>query len=234
MDHAGAGDAHVDDLLRLAHPVEGAGHEGVVFHGVAEHHQLGTAEAALICGALGQVLDGAAHQGHRVHVDARLGGAHIHTGAHQVGGRQGLRDGGDELPVGLCHPLLHQGGEAADEVDAGGLGSPVQGGGKGRVIVSLRGGGHQGDGGNGDPLVDDGDAELRLDGLSGGHQLFGIPGDFVVDRIAGRLRVAAGAGQQGDPHRDGPHIQVLLVDHLDGLHDFVLTEHELPLLIVVT
>ena len=41
------------------------------------------------------------------------------------------------------------------------LGSPVQGGGKGRVIVSLRGGGHQGDGGNGDPLVDDGDAELR-------------------------------------------------------------------------
>ena len=223
-----------NDAVRFTGAVEGAGHKGIVLHSIAEHHQLGTAEAALIRGALGQVLDGAAHQGHRVHIDARLRGAHIHTGAHQVGGRQRLRDGGDEFPVGLRHPLLHQGGESANKIDAGGLGGPVQSGGKGRVVLRLRGGSHQGDRGDGDPLVDDGDAELRLDGLSSGHQLFGISGDLVVDRIAGRLRVAAGAGQQGDPHSDGPHIQVLLVDHLDGLHNFVLTEHELPLLIVVT
>ena len=43
--HAGAGDAHVDDLLRLSHAVESAGHKGVVLHGIAEHHQLGAAEA---------------------------------------------------------------------------------------------------------------------------------------------------------------------------------------------
>ena len=29
VHHAGTGDTHVDDLLRLAHAVEGAGHEGV-------------------------------------------------------------------------------------------------------------------------------------------------------------------------------------------------------------
>ena len=34
VDHAGAGDAHVDDALRLPRPVEGAGHEGVILHGV--------------------------------------------------------------------------------------------------------------------------------------------------------------------------------------------------------
>ena len=45
IHHAGAGNAHVDDAFRLAHAVEGAGHEGVVLHGVAEHHQLGAAQA---------------------------------------------------------------------------------------------------------------------------------------------------------------------------------------------
>ena len=46
VDHPGAGDAHVDDALRLPRPVEGAGHEGVILHGVGEDHQLGAAEAA--------------------------------------------------------------------------------------------------------------------------------------------------------------------------------------------
>ena len=211
--------------------MEGAGHEGVVLHRVAEHHQLGAAKAALVGGAARQVLDGAAHEGHRVHVDACLGGAHVDAGAHQVGGGQGLGDGGDEFPVRLGHPLLHQGGEAADEVDAGGLGRSVQSGGEGGVVVRLRGGGHQGDGGHRDALVDDGDAELLLNGLAGGHQLLGVPGDFIVNGAAGLLGVAAGAGQQGDSHGDGAHIQMLLVDHLNGLHDFVLTEHWAVLLL---
>ena len=94
-------------------------------------------------------------------------------GAHQVGGGQGLGDGGDELPVSRGHALLHQGGEAADEVDAAGLGRPVQGGGEGDVVLGVRSAGHQGDGGDGDALVDDGDAELPLDGLAGGHQILG-------------------------------------------------------------
>ena len=44
--------------------VEGSGHEGVVLHGVAEHHQLGAAETAPAGGPFGQLLDGLAHEGH--------------------------------------------------------------------------------------------------------------------------------------------------------------------------
>ena len=71
MDHAGAGDTHVDDGLRLTYPVEGAGHEGVILHGVAEHHQLGAAEAALVGGALGGSLHRLAHELDGIHIDAR-------------------------------------------------------------------------------------------------------------------------------------------------------------------
>ena len=38
-----------------------------------------TAKAVLGGGLIRQVLDGPAHEGHRVHVDARLGGAHVHA-----------------------------------------------------------------------------------------------------------------------------------------------------------
>ena len=225
VHHARAGHAHVDDAVRLAHAVERTGHEGVVLHSVAEHHQLGAAEAAPVRGALRQLLDGAAHEGHRIHVDARLGGAHVDGRAHQVGGGKSFWDGGNELPVCVGHALLDQGGETADEVDTGSFGRPVQGGGKGGVVVCLRRSGHQGDGGDGDALVDDGDAEFLLDGLAGGHQIFGAAGDLVVDGVTGLPGVAAGAGQQGDAHGDGAHVQMLLVDHLDGLHDLVLIEH---------
>ena len=116
--HTRAGDPHVDDPLWLAHPVEGARHKGVVLHGVAEHHQLGAAEAAPVGSFLRQLLDGAAHEGHRVHIDARLGGAHVDRGADDIRRGQRLGDGVDEDAVGRRHPLLDQGGEAADEVDA--------------------------------------------------------------------------------------------------------------------
>ena len=228
VHHAGAGNAHVDDPLGLTHAVEGAGHEGVVLHGVAEHHQLGAAEAALVGSALGQVLDGAAHEGHSVHVDARLGGAHIDAGAHQIGGGQGLGDGGDEVAVGLGHALLHQSREAANEIDSGGLGRFVQGHSEGGVVVGIRRGSYQGDGSDGDALIDDGDAELLLDGLAGDHQILGITGDLIVDSVAGGLGVAAGAGEQGNSHGDGAHIQMLLIDHLDRLHNFILIEHGCP------
>ena len=52
VHHAGAGDAHVDDALRLAHAVERARHEGVVLHRVAEYHQLGAADAVAVRGQL--------------------------------------------------------------------------------------------------------------------------------------------------------------------------------------
>ena len=216
VHHAGAGHAHVDDPLGLAHAVEGAGHEGVILHSVAEHHQLGAAEAALVGGAVRAGLHGLAHELHGVHVDARLGGADVHGGAHQVGDRQGLGNGGDEVAVPPGHALLHQGGEAADEVDAGLLGRPVQSLSKGHIVVGVRSPRHQGDGSHRDALVDNGNAKLRLNVLSGLHQVLGGGGDLVVDLLTGHLGVGVAAVQQRDTHGDGADIQVLLVNHVNG------------------
>ena len=46
-DHAGAGDADVDDLVGLAGAVDGAGHERVVLDHVGEDHELGAADAVV-------------------------------------------------------------------------------------------------------------------------------------------------------------------------------------------
>ena len=48
LDHAGAGDAHVDDHVGLAHAQVGTGHEGHVLRDVGEDHQLGAAKAAAV------------------------------------------------------------------------------------------------------------------------------------------------------------------------------------------
>ena len=230
VDHAGAGDAHAHHGLGFTHTVEGAGHEGVVLHGVGEDHQLGAAEAAGVGGEGGGLLEDAAHLSHSIHVDARLGGAHVHGRAHHIGSGQGLGDGGDELPVRLGKALLHQGREAADEVDAHGLGSPVQGGGEGDVVAALAGSGHQRDRGHRDSLVDNGDAELPLDILAGGDQVLGPAADLVVDLLAGGFGIGVGAVQQGDAHGDGADIQVLPVEHVDGLEDFRGMDHTKSLL----
>ena len=123
--------------------------------------------------------------------------------------------------VGLGGPLLHQGGEAADEVDPRGLGGVVHGHGEGDVAARLRRPGHQGHGGDGDAFVDDGDAELPLNGLAGGHQVLGPAGDLVIDLLTGGLWIGIGAVQQGDAHGNGTHVQMLLVDHMYGIQNFV-------------
>ena len=197
--------------------MERARHEGVVLHRVAEHHQLGAAETAPIGGAFGRLLDGAAHGGHRVHVDARTGGAYVHGRTDVIGDGQRFGDGGHQLPVGGRGPLLYQSGKAADKIDAGRLGRIVHGHGKGHIALTLGGAGDQRHGCDRNALVDDGDAELPLDGLAGRHQPVRLPGDLLVDLPAGGLGVGIGAVQQGDAHRNGTDIQMLLVDHMDGL-----------------
>ena len=118
VHHAGAGHAHVDDGVGLTHAVEGTGHEGVVLHGVAEHHQLGAAKTVPVRRPGGGILDDAAHELHGIHIDAGTGGANVDAGAHQLRPVQGLRNGADQLFVGKGHSLLHQCGIAADKVYA--------------------------------------------------------------------------------------------------------------------
>ena len=175
--------------------MESAGHKGVILHSVAEDHKLGTAKAAPVGGALRQIFHRPPHESHGVHINARLGRAHVDAGTDNVRGGQRLGNGVDKDPIRLGHALLAQGGKAADEVDARGLGGPVQRLGKGGVIVRLRRGGHQCYGGDGDALVHNGDAVLLFDGLPRGHQMLGVRGDLVVNFVRGHFHIAVGAGQ---------------------------------------
>ena len=196
VHHAGAGDAHVDDLLRLAHAVERAGHEGVILHGVAEDHQLGAAEAVPVRCPSGGFLDNFTHEGHGVHIDASPCGTHIDAGAYQLRAVQRLRDGADQLFIRPRHTLLHQRGVAADEVDAASLGCPIQRQRKGYIVLRLAGPGHQRHRRYGNPLVDNGDSELPLDILAGFYQLFRVPGNFFINLIAGPSGIRITAAQK--------------------------------------
>ena len=221
--------ADVYDLLRLAHAVERARHEGVVLHGVAEHHELRAAEAAVRGGQLRGALDGLTHERNRVHVYTGLGGADVHRRADKLGRSQRLRYGGYQLSVRLGHTLLHQRREAADEVHARGLRGSVERGGKGDVILRLRRGGDKRHRRHGDALIDYRDAEFPLYLLARSDELFRTARDLVVYLPAGGLRVGIGAGQQRYPHRYGADIEMLLVYHVYGFKNVTAIQHGAPL-----
>ena len=165
-----------------------------------------------------------AHQGHGVHIDAGLGGAHVDAGADDIGPGQRLGDGLDQTPVSHGHALLDQGGEAADKVHAALPGGPVHGDGEGNVVLGLAGPGDQGHGRDGDALVDDGNAQFLFNALARGHQVLGAAADLVIDLPGGGLGIGVGAVQERDTHGDGADVQVLLGDHIDGLHNIGVIE----------
>lgn len=98
--------------------MEGAGHEGVIAHGVGEDHELGAANGATVLGQLGCFLDDASHLRGGIHVDAGARGGNIHRGAHQVRFCQGLRNGADERLFGGGGALFNERRVTTNEVDA--------------------------------------------------------------------------------------------------------------------
>ena len=174
---------------------------------------------------MGRLLDDASHTGHSIHVDARLGAAHVDAGAHQLRLGQRLRNGSQQQLVALAEALLHQSGVPADKVDAAGVGRPIQCHGEGHVVLGVAAPRHQRHGRHGDALVDDGDTELALDVLTGAYQLLRAAADLVINFPAAAIRVLADAVQQGDAHSDGADVQMLLVDHVDGIENILQTQH---------
>ena len=73
--------------------------------------------------------------------------------------------------------------------------------------------------------VDDGDAELAADVVAGAHQPARQAHELRLDRRARLRERGAGAVEERDPHRDGPHVEVLLEDHPVGLDDFAEVDH---------
>ena len=95
--------------------------------------------------------------------------------------RQGLRNGVDELQIAGRHAFLHQGTEAADEIDAGLVRGPIEGFGHGTEIFRLTALRHNGNRGDGDSLVDDRNTVKALDVLGGLDQVLGAAQDTVVN-----------------------------------------------------
>ena len=227
--HAGAGHAHVHHFVGLARAVERTGHEGVVLHGVAEHHQLaGTDALAVGCG-LGRGFDDAGHLEHGVHVDARARGAHVHRRAHVVGDGQRVGNGLHQLVVGFRGALVHERAEAAHEVDAHLFSGLVHGHGDGGEVVRARGGADLGDGRDGDALVHDGDAVLALELLGRGHEVLGGGGHAVVHLACHDVDVGVRATSQVQPQRDRADVEVLIAHHGKRLGDFSRRDlHDAP------
>ena len=225
VHHTGAGNAHIDDALRLADSVEGTGHKGIVLYGVGKNHQLGAAQAVLVLGQFGSLFHDTAHLGHGIHVDARLGGAHVDAGADHIGGGHCLRNGADQLPVAFRAALLDKGGEAADKVDAAGFGSPIQGFGNLHIAFRLAGSGHQRNRRNRNALVDNGNAELGLNVLADFYQVFGAACDLIVDFFAALIHIRVRTVQEADAHGNGPDVQVLIVDHVQSRQNILLIQH---------
>ena len=195
--------------------MERTGHEGVILHGVAEHHKLRAAETVRLTREVRRLLDDAAHARHGVHINARLRRADVHARADEIRLGQRLRNGAQEQFVALGKALLHECGIAADEVHTAGLGCTVERLCKGNIVLCLAAPGDEGDRRHGDALVDDRDAKLTLDVFARFHEVFGAGADLVVNLVAAALRILTHTVEQGDAHRDGADVKVLLVDHVD-------------------
>ena len=115
---------------------------------------------------------------------------------------------------------MHEGGEAADEVDADLFARAVHGHGNGGEVVGGYGCAHLGNRGDGDALVDDGDAEFAFELLGGGHEVFGGGGHAVVDLRGQAVDVGVDAAAQVETERDGADVEILLAHHRKRFGDF--------------
>ena len=225
LDHAGAGDAHVDDHVGLAHAQVGTGHEGHVLRDVGEDHQLGAAKAAAVGRGLGHLEDLFAHQGHGIHIDAGAGRGHVDGGADAVRGGQGFGQGLDEGAVTVGETFFHQGGETAQEVDAGFLGRFVQGLTDAHHAVGAEGGPHHGDGADADTFIDHRDAVLVAHFVADVDQLGGIAVQLGFDVAGEEVDVMADTVEQAHAQGHGAHVQMLVAEHVERIDNFAFRKH---------
>ena len=223
--HARAGNAHVDFAVRFAGSVECTSHEGVILGGIAEHHQLGGADAVPVSGALCHFPDNASHFGNCVHVDTGLGRTDVYRGADEIGAVQCLGNALDQGIISGAEALVYQCGITADEVYAHRLGGTVQRQRKTNRINAGVSACDHGNGGDGDPLVNNRDSVLFADVLAGFYQILSIAADLVVNFVTGPVCVRVNAVQQRNTHGDGSHVQVFVVDHIDGFQYIMAIEH---------
>ena len=222
-----AADADIDRAFGLAGAVKSAGHERIVFDGIAEYDQLGAADRVFRAGQRGRALDNAAHGGDRVHVQAGARRADIDRGADALGRRQRLGNGGKQIGVDLGHAFLDMRGEAADEIDIDVVRGAIERFGEPQQILRAGAAGDQGNRRHRDAVVDDRQPEFLGDVRAHPAQVAGDPLDLVVDVAAQPVRRIAHAVEQADADGDGADIELLGPHHGDGFEDLLAGEVEM-------
>lgn len=129
---------------------------------------------------------------------------------------------------------MYQGRITADKVDPGGFCSTVERFCKMYGTASGAGGGQHGDRRDGNALMDDRDPVFFADVLAGFDQVPGIAADLIIDFVTSGCDVAVGAVQEGNPHRDGAHIEIFIVDHIDRFENIMGIEHVWESLLILS
>ena len=80
---------------------------------------------------------------------------------------------------------------------------------------------HQGDGGDTDAFVDNGDAKLLGNVFARLDEVASKGRNLLVYLLTRDRQVLVGTIEQTDAHRDGADIEILLLNHLVGLYDFL-------------
>ena len=225
VNHARAGYADVYHAVGLADAVECTCHEGVILHRVAEHNELCAAESVGIACQVRGVFNYAPHRCDGVHVNAGTRRADVHARADKIGLRHCLRNCAQQKLITLGKALVHKRRVAADKVHAAGFCRAVKRQRKGNVILRRAASGDERYRRYRDALVYDRDAELALDILARFHEPLCAAADLVVYLSAAALGILAYAVEQRYAHGDRADIEVLLVDHVDGVEYVVKAQH---------
>ena len=186
--HAGAGDTDVDHAVRLARAVECPRHKGIVLGRIAEHDELGGADAALIGGRLRRAANDLPHGRYGVHVDARLRRADVDARTDMLRFGKRFGDAVYERAVPRRKALLHKRRIPADEIHTHRPCGALQRFGIEHGIAAACGDKH-GNGRNGNALVDDRDAVFLFDLLARLHKAARAPADLFIDLLAGIMNI---------------------------------------------
>ena len=166
-----------------------------------------------------------AHAVNGVHVDARPARRHVDRGADPVGLREHVGQRFHDHRVAGRDALVHQGREAADEIDAaiGRRGIERFGHLHGRPVAVP---GQQRRGGrDGQPLVDHRNAVLGPHAVAHLDQPARPRDDLVPQLPAQVVEIRRRAVVEVQAQRYAAHVEVLGVQHVDGREDFVSAKH---------
>ena len=167
------------------------------------------------------------HQAHRIHVDARFGGSQIDRAAYPFSRRERLRNGTDHQLIRGGHPLGHKSGITADKIHAHFLRRRIKRLRNPDKIFLCPAGcaSDQSDGRHGNSFVYNWNPEFRGNFLAGLHQVPRRTGNFLIHPAVQLIQIRIDAVKKADSQRDGPNIQIFLLDHFVGFIYFKYVDH---------